>query len=124
MPRVGPARCAPRATPLARLHPAVRLGGALLAAVTVFMLPGAAAGAAGLLAVALLHASGLRWIRQLAGLRAWWPAAISANSTATLLPSAAMNVCPRSTIATATSCDDWWARPMSYKPGKYAVSPL
>jgi len=73
MPRVGPARCAPRATPLARLHPAVRLGGALLAAVTVFTLPGAAAAAAGFLAVALLHASGLRWMRQLAGLRAWWP---------------------------------------------------
>lgn len=76
MPRVGSARCAPRATPLARLHPAVRLGGALLAAVTVFLVPGWVAATAGLAAMTLLAASGLVWSRQLAGLRSWWPLAL------------------------------------------------
>ncbi|MCP4572306.1 MAG: hypothetical protein GY838_08120 [bacterium] len=76
MPRVGPARCAPRTTPLARLHPAVRLGAILLAVVTVFLLPPAAAAAAGLLAMALLATGGLAWSRQLAGLRSWWPLAV------------------------------------------------
>lgn len=72
MPRVGPARRPPRPTCLARLHPAVRLGGLLLAAASAFLVP-AAAVAPGVLAVmALLAASGLEWGRQLAGLRSWW----------------------------------------------------
>jgi energy-coupling factor transporter transmembrane protein EcfT len=76
MPRLGPARRALRTTPLARLHPAVRVAGLVLAAVTAFVLPAAAAAAAALLVMVLLAGSGLGWDRQLAGLRAWWPLAV------------------------------------------------
>ncbi|HPF70598.1 MAG TPA: energy-coupling factor transporter transmembrane component T [Candidatus Krumholzibacteria bacterium] len=58
---------------LAAVHPAVRLGGAVLAIVTAFVVPAWAAAGWLALGSALLAAAGWGPTRQLAALRRWWP---------------------------------------------------
>ena len=72
-PALAPA--APRRPVLGGVHPAVRVPGALLAALTPFCLPPAAVPPAALAAAAVAAATGLEPRRQLRALARWWPVA-------------------------------------------------
>lgn len=82
----GPALApAARRRPLLRgVHPAVRVVGGLLAALTPFCLPPAAVPAAAAIMGALAAASGLEWRRQLRALARWWPVALLVLAVHTL----------------------------------------
>lgn len=78
-----------RRNPLAALHPAVRLGGALLAVLTAFALPAGAVPFAVLAVSGMLVAAGMPLRAQISALAAWWPVAVLVLVVHTLTTTAA-----------------------------------
>jgi energy-coupling factor transporter transmembrane protein EcfT len=78
-----------RPTPLGRLHPATRLGGAVLGMVTVFSLPAVLVPVAVLVPALFLVRTGLDLRRQLRSLAPWWPVALLVLAVHTLTTTSA-----------------------------------